>query len=48
MVFAVVYLDAGNLALNYVEMFRGAVSQMSVYQRDVVRDALFDPFINLC
>jgi DNA repair protein RadC len=36
----VVHLDAQNRVLDYVEMFRGTVSQTSVYPREVVRDAL--------
>ena len=39
-VFAVVHLDAQNRVLDYAEMFRGTVSQTSVYPREVVRDAL--------
>ncbi|MDO8906536.1 JAB domain-containing protein [Hydrogenophaga sp.] len=39
-VFAVVHLDAQNRVIDYVEMFRGTVSQTSVYPREVVRDAL--------
>ena len=39
-VFAVVHLDAQNRVLDYVEMFRGTVSQTSVCPREVVRDAL--------
>lgn len=39
-VFAVVHLDTQNRVLDYVEMFRGTVSQTSVYPREVVRDAL--------
>ncbi len=39
-VFAVVHLDAQNRVLDYVEMFRGTVTQTSVYPREVVRDAL--------
>ena len=39
-VFAVVHLDAQNRVVDYVEMFRGSVSQTSVYPREVVRDAL--------
>ena len=35
-----VHLDAQNRVLDYVEMFRGTVSQTSVYPREVVRDAL--------
>ncbi|PKO63597.1 MAG: DNA repair protein [Betaproteobacteria bacterium HGW-Betaproteobacteria-16] len=39
-VFAVVHLDAQNRVVDYAEMFRGTVSQTSVYSREVVRDAL--------
>lgn len=39
-VFAVVHLDAQHCVLDYVEMFRGTVSQTSVYPREVVKDAL--------
>ena len=39
-IFAVVHLDAQNRVVDYVEMFRGTVSQTSVYPREVVRDAL--------
>ncbi|MBQ0921588.1 DNA repair protein [Hydrogenophaga aromaticivorans] len=39
-VFAEVHLDAQNRVVDYVEMFRGTVSQTSVYPREVVRDAL--------
>ena len=39
-VFAVVHLDSQNRVIDYVEMFRGTVSQTSVYPRKVVRDAL--------
>ena len=39
-VFAVMHLDSQNRVLDYVEMFRGTVSQTSVYPREVVRDAL--------
>ena len=39
-IFAVVHLDAQHRVLDYVEMFRGTVSQTSVYPREVVRDAL--------
>ena len=39
-VFAVVHLDSQNRVLDYVEMFRGTVSQTSVYPREVVKDAL--------
>lgn len=39
-VFAVVHLDSQNRVIDYVEMFRGTVSQTSVYPREVVRDAM--------
>ena len=39
-VFAVVHLDAQNRVIDYVEMFRGTVSQTSVYPREVVREAM--------
>lgn len=39
-VFAVLHLDSQNRVLDYVEMFRGTVTQTSVYPREVVRDAL--------
>ena len=39
-VFAVIHLDAQHRGIEYVEMFRGTVSQTSVYPREVVRDAL--------
>lgn len=39
-VFAVVHLDAQNRVIDYVEMFRGSVSQTSVYPREVVREAM--------
>jgi DNA repair protein RadC len=39
-VFAVVHLDLQHRVIDYVEMFRGTVSQTSVYPREVVRDAL--------
>lgn len=38
--FAVVHLDTQNRVLEYVEMFRGTVSQTSVYPREVVREAM--------
>jgi DNA repair protein RadC len=38
--FAVVHLDAQNRVIEYVEMFRGTVSQTSVYPREVVREAM--------
>jgi DNA repair protein RadC len=36
----VLHLDSHNRVVDYVEMFRGTVSQTSVYPREVVRDAL--------
>ena len=39
-VFAVVMLDAQHRLIEYVEMFRGTVSQTSVYPREVVKEAL--------
>jgi len=39
-VFAVVHLDAQNRVIDYVEMFRGTVSQTSVYPREVVSEAM--------
>ena len=39
-IFAVVHLDAQHRVLDYVEMFRGTVTQTSVYPREVVKDAL--------
>lgn len=39
-VFAVVMLDAQHRLIAYVEMFRGTVSQTSVYPREVVKEAL--------
>ena len=39
-VFAVIFLDAQHRLLAFEEMFRGTVSQTSVYPREVVRRAL--------
>ena len=39
-VFAVVHLDSQNQVIEYVEMFRGTVSQTSVYPREVVKESL--------
>jgi DNA repair protein RadC len=39
-VFAVVHLDAQNRVIDYDEMFRGTVTQTSVYPREVVREAM--------
>jgi DNA repair protein RadC len=38
--FAVVHLDAQNRLIEYVEIFRGTVTQTSVYPREIVKDAL--------
>ena len=39
-VFAVMYLDAQNRLIEYEPMFRGTLTQTSVYPREVVRQAL--------
>ena len=39
-VFAVIHLDAQNRVIEYVEMFRGTVSQTSVYPREVVKESM--------
>jgi DNA repair protein RadC len=39
-VFAVVFLDAQNRVLEAIEMFRGTLTQTSVYPREVVIEAL--------
>jgi len=39
-VFAVLMLDVQNRLIEYVELFRGTVSQTSVYPREVVKEAL--------
>lgn len=39
-VFAVIHLDAQYRVIEYVEMFRGTVSQSSVYPREVVKESL--------
>jgi DNA repair protein RadC len=39
-IFAVVHLDSQNRVIDYVEMFRGSVSQTSVYPREVVRECI--------
>jgi DNA repair protein RadC len=39
-VFAVLMLDAQNRLIEYVELFRGSVSQASVYPREVVKESL--------
>ena len=46
-IFAVVHLDAQHRVLDYVEMFRGTVSQTSVYPREVVKDALTLPLFRV-
>jgi DNA repair protein RadC len=39
-VFAVMYLDAQNRLIEYERMFRGTLTQTSVYPREVVKQAL--------
>lgn len=39
-VFAVLWLDGGKHMLEFNEMFRGTLSQSSVYPREVVREAM--------
>jgi len=39
-IFAVIHLDAQHRVIEYVEMFRGTVTQTSVYPREIVKDAL--------
>jgi DNA repair protein RadC len=39
-VFAVLMLDAQHALIDYVELFRGTVSQTSVYPREVVKESL--------
>ena len=39
-VFSVLWLDAQNRVLEYREMFRGTLTQTSVYPREVVKDGL--------
>ena len=39
-VFAVLFLDAQNRALGFAELFRGTLTQTSVYPREVVIEAL--------
>ena len=39
-VFAVLFLDAQHRIIEFKEMFRGSVSQTSVYPREVVKEAL--------
>ncbi len=39
-VFAVLLMDAQNRLIEYLELFRGTVTQTSVYPREVVKEAL--------
>ena len=39
-VFAVLFLDAQNRLIEYRELFRGTLTQTSVYPREVVKEAL--------
>jgi DNA repair protein RadC len=39
-VFSILLLDAQNRLIEYVELFRGTLTQTSVYPREVVREAL--------
>lgn len=39
-VFAVLYLDCQHRVIEFVEMFRGTLTQTSVYPREVVKEAL--------
>lgn len=39
-VFAVMHLDAQNRLIDYVEMFRGTLTQTSVYPREIVKEAI--------
>lgn len=39
-VFAIICLDAKNRVIEYVEMFRGTVTQSSVYPREIVKETL--------
>jgi DNA repair protein RadC len=39
-VFAVMYLDAQNRLIDYERMFRGTLTQTSVYPREIVKQAL--------
>lgn len=39
-VFAVLFLDSQHRLIDVMEMFRGSVSQTSVYPREVVKEAL--------
>ena len=39
-IFACIFLDAQNRIIEYVELFRGTVTQTAVYPREVVKEAL--------
>ena len=39
-VFCVLFLDSQNRLIDFVEMFRGTITQASVYPREVVKEAL--------
>ncbi|KAF1043293.1 JAB domain-containing protein [Xylophilus sp.] len=39
-VFAVIHVDAQHRVIDYVEMFRGTLTQTSVYPREVVKDSI--------
>lgn len=39
-VFAVMYLDSQNRLLEYARMFRGTLTQTSVYPREIVKEAI--------
>jgi DNA repair protein RadC len=39
-VFAAIFLDAGHRVIEYNELFRGTLTQVSVYPREVVKTAL--------
>ncbi len=39
-VFAAIFLDAQNRVIEYIELFRGTLSQASVYPREVVKASL--------
>ena len=39
-VFSVIHLDSQHRVIAYVEMFRGTVTQTSVYPREVVKEAM--------
>ena len=39
-VFAAIFLDAQNRVIEYIELFRGTLTQTSVYPREVVKTSL--------